>query len=269
MITLIDGSVAKRLEDFGMVALMGHGHQVMPSFENRNKAIAGKFGLWHFGYEVNGKTHKIPIGIIEYDKVELQRKLNELASFLFDQSGGPKLIKLIYDYEPDKFYTARIDSNIVPSRKKSGITEIELSFISEDPYKYSNVFSDEVSWGSEVITFESMYLLGHDNPSANMTITAPKSVSVTVLGQAVKPIIEITGSATNLVIAANGKSISVGTFSDDIWTIECDKYISYQNGIEKMIDMGDFILTTGNNVISFAGSGINITVRVRFRDKWL
>lgn len=269
MITLIDGSVAKRLEDFGMVALMGHGHQVMPSFENRNKAIVGKFGLWNFGYEVNGKTHKIPIGIIEYDKVELQRKLNELASFLFDQSGGPKLIKLIYDYEPDKFYTVRIDSEIAPSRKKTGITEIELSFISEDPYKYSNVFFDEVLWGSEVITFGSMYFLGHDNPSADMTLTAPGTVSVTVLGQAVKPIIEITGSATDLVIAANGKSITVGTFVNDVWVIECEKYISYQNGVEKMMDMGNFILKSGDNTLTFTGSGIDLTVSVKFRDKWL
>lgn len=269
MITLIDGAVEKRLEDFGLFALKGHGHPMMPTFENKTKAIPGKSGLWNFGAEIGEKVHTLPIGIIENDRIELQRKLNDFAAFLFDSYGKPKLLKLIYDYEPDKFYTVRLAESITPDRITRTDAEIETVFLSEDPYKYSTVYSDEITWGSETITFGSFYLLGHENPSADMVITAAGDVGVTVIGQVIKPIITITGSATNLVITANDKNITVGTFTDKTWVIECDKYISYLNGTETMIDMGNFVLTTGDNTVSFAGTGINITVEIRFRDKWL
>lgn len=269
MITLIDGAIEKRLEDFGLFALKGHEHSITPELENKAQAIPGRPGLWHFGAEIGEKVHTLPIGIVENDRIELQRKLNDFVSFLFDGYGKPKLLKLIYDYEPDKFYTIRLAKSITPDRITRTDAENEVIFISEDPYKYSNVYSDEITWGSEVITFDSFYLLGHENPSADMSVTAPGNVMVSVIGQSIKPTIELSGSATNLVITANDKTITVGTFSNATWVIDCEHFISYKDGIENMLDMGNFILKSGDNAVSFAGDDINITLTIRFRDRWL
>lgn len=268
MITMDNGIEQKRLSDFNLRALQAHVYPLTAEINHLTKAIARKIGAYRFGQEVGTKKYIIPVRLTENDELVAMEQMNNLNAFLFDGNYQARPLKLIFDSEPDKHIQAFVAGALNVSRDFIR-NSFNLSFVAFDPRKYSNVYNDDILWGSEIITFGSFYLLGHENPSANMSITEPKSVSVTVIGQAVKPTIEITGSATNLVITANGKAITVGTFTDDVWTIECDKYISYQNGVEKMIDMGNFILTTGNNAVSFAGTGIDITVSIKFRDKWL
>lgn len=260
--------IVKSLSEFGFIEVYGDTDPTTPEMSGKIVKVPGRDGLWNFGKEMNAKSVAIPLLCVENDPIVMQQRFDELNAFLFDEYGKPAVLKLMHDNWPDKYLMCEIAGQISPSRMYR-VGSFTLNFIAYDPYKYSNVYSDEITWGSEVITFGSTYLLGHDNPSADMVITAPGSVSVTVIGQAVKPIIEITGSATDLVIIANGKSITVGTFADDVWVIECDKYISYQNGVEKILDMGNFILKSGDNTLSFTGSCIDMTVSVKFRDKWL
>src|SRR5690606_14011735 len=130
----------------------------------------------------------------------MQRAYNRLVAFLFDPFGKPREIKIVREYEPDKFIKARVLQQMLPER----LTEegkVVLPFIAYDPYKYSNVYADEVTWGSTDIFFtNTTYTLGHTNDFGNgpIHIKSPQLINVTVSGLVVQPIIEIIGTANNL-----------------------------------------------------------------------
>lgn len=267
MITLDD---TYRFEDFGLKALIEHQNPIIPEISPKTIKIPGVPGLQDFGVELGSKPFLITLDIIENDPIELQRKLTDFVAFLFDQYGQPRSIKAVLDYEPDKFFMIKVNSAVTPQRMIS-ISQFALPFIAYDPLKYSTVYSNEITWGSEVLTFESHYLLGHEGTVGTVNVTEPQIIDVTVIGLAIKPIIEITGSATELVISANGYSITFPTFSDVSWIIDCEKYSVLKDGINAFneVALRDFILLRGSNDISITGSEIDVDLRIKYRDKYM
>lgn len=239
-----------------------------PNFIHKTQDIPG-VGIVNFGTEIKEKPFDFEISTKGTDKADLQHKLRTFISFLFDGFGKPRDIKLTYNYETDKFYTVKVASNIDPERALK-IGKFNLKFIAYDPYAYSDIFADEITWGSEVLTFQSYYLLGHEGSVGMVSITSPRILDITVSGLAIKPIIEINGSASNLVLSANVHSISFDNFTNSNWNIDCAKYTVMKNGINSFGEVGlrEFILMPGNNQIAITGSGIDIDIRIRYRDKY-
>ena len=104
MVTLDDIYTFK---DFGLIPLQGYQHPIISSLTDKTVKIPGVPGEYYFGTEIGTKSFSIPLGIIEQDKNILQQKLNKLVSFLFDQYGKPRLIKMVFSYEPDVDYMVR------------------------------------------------------------------------------------------------------------------------------------------------------------------
>ena len=259
-----------RIEEFGLKALLEHEHPLNAEITHKTVKIPGRDGLYYFGSEIGGKVFSITFDVIEDDKIEMQRKLNAFVAFLYDSYSQPRSIKVVFDYEPDVYYMIRINSSITPSRMY-GLTQFSLPFVAYDPYKYSVVLSDEITWGSEVITFESHYLLGHECSDGLTNITSPTLLNILVDGLAIKPVIEITGSATNLALNTNGYSISVGTFNNASWVIDCIDYTVKKDGVSAFNSVGlrDFILLPDNNQVSITGTGLNLSIRIKSRDKYI
>lgn len=265
MITLDD---KYKFKDFGLYVEEGHDHPVTPSFVRKVMHIPGRPGQWDFGTELREKAFQIPLATQSRDRVELQRRLNNFVAFLFDEFGQPREFKLAYDYEPGKFYKVKVAESFSPERVRP-FSRFMLPLVANDPYKYSNVYADEVTWGSEVITFEYNYLLGHESTSGAVKITGPQTINITVDGLAVQPIFEISGTGVNLSISANGYSFDLPIFVDIDWIIDFEKYVVYQNGQERMLDIKDFYLMPGNNQVQVKGDIIDINMRIKFRDKYL
>lgn len=258
-----------RFEDFGLFVQEGHEHPEMPVFERKVVFIPGRPGVWDFGEEIRERPPlRFPLGIIE-DRLILQYRLRQLKEFLYDDFGKARIIKIVYDYEPGRFYLAKCLTNINPVRFAT-LAEFVLEFQTVDPYKYSNVYADEVIWGSEVITFEYDYLLGHTNDFGGepIRITRPQTVNITASGLAVQPVLNIEGSANNLTLSANGHSFSLPNFSNTKWEIDFNRYVVFRNGHETMEEIWDFHLIPGNNEILITGSNIDINLSVKFRDKY-
>lgn len=266
MITLDD---KYKFKDFGLYVEEGHDHPVTPSFVRKVMHIPGRPGQWDFGTEIREKAFQIPLATQSRDRVELQRRLNNFVAFLFDEFGQPREFKLVYDYEPGKFYKVKVAESFSPERVRP-FSRFILPLVANDPYKYSNVYADEVTWGSEEITFEYDYLLGHTNDFADNTIniTNPRTVNITVSGLAVQPIIYIEGSANNLTLSANGHSFSLPNFTFEKWEIDFNRYVVFRNGQETMEEIWDFYLMPGNNQIQVTGNNIDIELSVKFRDKY-
>lgn len=258
----------KRLDDFGYRALLDHYHEAIPEIRTNTMSIPGMPGQWNFGSEIGSKPFEIPIEALGLDSLDLQRKQNDLVAFLMDEFGNPRPIKMIFDYEPDKFYTVEISGSFAPTLKAHIIRNNSLPFIADDPYKYSNELSEDVVWGSETITFEYHYLLGHEGLGGAVKVTSPQTINLTVEGLAVQPIFEINGTANNLTISANGYGFTVPNFTNADWIIDFQKFVVYKNGQETMIEIRDFVLMPGKNEVKITGSNINIDMRIKYRDKF-
>lgn len=259
-----------RFEDFGLKALIEHENPMISEITPKTVKIPGVAGLYDFGIELGPKPFLITMDVIEYDRVESQRKLNDFVAFLFDQFGEPRAIKVVYDYEPDKFYMIKVNAMVTPQRMIN-VSQFALPFIAYDPYKYSNVFADEIAWGSEVLTFQSSYYLGHEGTAGMVNITGPQTIDIYVEGLAIKPIIEITGSATDLVISANGYNILFEPFSNASFVIDCKTKTVLKDGVNGFNNakLRKFFLLRGNNQLSISGSDLNFDIRIKYRDKFM
>ena len=267
MVTLDDIYTFK---DFGLIPLQGYKHPIISEISNKTIKIPGVPGEYYFGTEIGTKSFSIPLGIIERDKNIVQQKLNKLVSFLFDQYGKPRLIKMVFDYEPDVYYMVRVNSNVTPDRMMIA-TKFSLPFVAYDPYKYSVALADEITWGSETITFEYDYLMGHEGTTGLAHLTKPQTLLATVDGLAVRPVIEIFGSASGLSLFTGNYTIKFPNFSNTTWVIDCDKYTVLKNGSNAFneVSLRDFVLTPGTNFIDMIASTISITIQIKFRDKYI
>lgn len=263
MITL-DGY---KLSHFGLIGEK-QTNPMTPNFSNKTLSVPGRDGLYNFGAEIYEKTFTFNIVAIDKNSNLLQNKLREFARFLVDDYGKPREIKLAYDYEPDKYYLVMLSAPIDPDRA-ARVGKFNLSLTAYDPYAYSTVYADEITWGSEVITFQSQYKLGHSGSDGLKAITAPTTLNVYTDGLAIKPVIEIAGSATNLKLSTNGYEINLGTFTNTSWAIDCETYTVKKNGVNTFLaNFRGFILLKGNNQVQISGTGINISIHIKLRDKY-
>lgn len=261
---ILDG---KPIEEYGLYPLKGHTHP-LPNHTSKTMKIPGRPGLWYFGSELGVRSLNQPVGILRGNPADTQRKLNDFIRSLFDDFGKPREIELIYDYEPDKHYTVKFDGSIDPQRIHE-YTEFNLPLTAFDPYKYSNAYGDEVTWGNETITFEYNYLLGREGLNGSVQVTSQRTLDVTLDGLAVQPIFEISGTANGLTISANGYSFVLPNFANTDWVIDFEDYTVHKNGAETMLDIKEFYLLPGDNAVNITGSNINLDMRIKFRDKYM
>ncbi|MBP1917180.1 phage-related protein [Lederbergia galactosidilyticus] len=261
---ILDG---KNISEFGFEVEPGHEDPITPNMERKTLAIPGRPGLWDFGSEIREKPFSFPIKIMDRFHDNMQQAYNELVAFLFDEYGQPREIKMVREYEPDKFYMVKVVQQMIPERPAEDGT-LNLPFVADDSYKYSNVFADEVTWGSEEITFEYHYLLGHESLGGSVNITSPQILNLSVEGLAVQPIFEIEGSANNLTISCGKYSFALPNFTNTSWSIDFEKYVVFKNGEDTMIEIRKFYLMPGDNQVRINGNNINIDMRIKFRDKY-
>lgn len=267
MITMDD---KYRLKDFGLIAEVGHENPITPKIENKTLPIPGRAGLWDFGSEIKEKEISIPVACVGHDRINLQQKLNDFVAFLCDEFGKPREIKVVFDYEKDKFYTVKLAEQLNPERIIH-LGRFMLPFVANDPFKYSRLFGDEIVWGSKVVTFEWHYLLGHegDDASSGFKVTSPTTVNVNVDGIAVQPVFEINGTTNNLKIECGKYSFTLPNFSNAKWIIDFEKYTVTRNGQEQILDgINDFFLMPGNNAIKIISTFININIKIKHKDKY-
>jgi phage-related protein len=264
MITMDD---KYRFEDFGFFCEPGNEDSLMPSFERKTLAIPGRLGTWDFGVEIGEKPFSFPLKIIERYHTQMQRHFNEFVAFLLDPYGKPREIKVVRDYEPDKHYMVKVSASILPERLEEEGT-FTIGFIASDPLKYGNVENHEINWDSQTVTFDDSYSI--DTVYVDeMLITSPQTVETTVNGKAITPTILISGSGADVVIEANGKSLSLGTFSNSEITVDGKVFTIFKDGIEEFITGDIFNLLPGKNQVIISGSNLNFNLSIRVRDKYM
>lgn len=268
MLTMDNGQQVARFEDFGLICEVGHNHPMNAEIEEKTIEIPGRVGAWNFGSEIRRKPFSWPIGYIETDKMALQHKLNQFVDFLFNEFAQPRQIKIVFDYEPDKYYLVKCNGQLIPERLVNA-GRFNLPMVADNPNKQFIALSDEVTWDSDIpIISDITWLYGlHD-----FEIKSPQTIEVHNDGNLiVRPKILISGSASSLTLTLNGESFSFGQLSQPI-EIDAEKYLVIVNGIEKLNAMTGRIeklyYLPGLNKIRVDGSGLNLTMSIKFRNQY-
>lgn len=243
---------------FGLVFLKDHYHPLTPEMRNKTMVIPGMSGEWDFGSERGPKPFNLPFEMIEYDLFERQRKLNTLVAFLYDAYGKPREIKLTFDYEPDKFYSVKLAEKIDPERLIS-TARFVISFKAHKPEKKFILKSDEITWDTDIpIMSDIMW----DTGLTDWQITSPQSFEIVNNGQLAIPLtLKIVGSGTNVTFSANGKTLSLGTFSNKTIEILDNSVVKFDGVADLTSTNGVFpILLPGVNTVTVNGTNLNLTV---------
>ncbi|PGZ44822.1 phage tail protein [Bacillus anthracis] len=265
----IDG---KRLNELGLALLPGFQHPAAPPIRDYTVSIPGRPGAYYFGSDIDPLEFNLPLIIKpKENRFELATSIRKMVSTFIDPYGKPKVVKLIYDYEPDKFYLAQYSGSL-PIDRYFRMGKFELPLISYDPHAYSIVEStDEVLWGDD-IPFMSDILLENNNSSYK--INKPQSLTVNNPGmQVLRPIINISGSANTLTLAINGESFYLGAFTNSSFVIDSERYAVTKGGknflLEFQGDLEKLELKPGSNVIRIDGYNLNINITFKYRAKYI
>lgn len=259
----------KSISEFGLIEQPGHSHPT-PTFSRKTMKIPNVPGEYYFGSEIGVRENQTPVAVLKATRNISHTQIKNLLNELVDQYGHPKPVELSYEYDYSKYMTVYLDGSIDPSWSHS-FGQMQFNLVAFDPFLYNKHLANEITWGSEEITFEYNYLLGHEGSTGMVELTNPDEVNLYVEGLAVKPIIEISGSADNLTITNGDQVINFPNFTDTEWIIDCSEYEVYRNGEQDYdaIRLRDFWLYQGNNEVKINGSNINIAIRIKYRDRYL
>jgi phage-related protein len=245
-------------KEWGLIFLRDHYHPATPEMRNRTMSIPGMTGEWDFGSEWGSRPFSLPFGLIDYDRYELQRKLRAFVAFLVDAYGKPREIKLSFDYEPDKYYSVKVSSRVDVERAIfSG--QLSLPLVAHKPYAKSATTSDNYILDSDISVMADIML---DTGLSNRVITSPQTFEVINNGSVAIPFtFNVEGSGTNVTFSTNGKTLSLGSFSNKTIEIQ-DNYVIKFDGVADLTSTnGVFIeLMPGVNTITVNGTNLNLTV---------
>jgi phage-related protein len=258
----------KRPEELGLKLLQEHQHPALPETRDRSVEIPGKHGAYDFGADLGVRNFELPFLVNKFEKMDLQYMIRNFAALLVDPYGKPRTFKLIFAYEPDKFYMVRY-SGSVPVDRLVRMGNFVLPLTAFDPFAYFIVPSDEITMGSDIpIMSDILWGTG----LSGFTITAPQTISIINNGnQVIRLSYLLEGSGTNVTMAANGKSFSLGTFTNTNWEIDGDGYVTKKNGVIDLTSTsGDFVeLLPGTNEVTFSGSNLNLELSERMIYKYI
>ncbi|EJR56209.1 hypothetical protein IIM_01301 [Bacillus cereus VD107] len=264
----IDG---KTLKELGLALLPGHEHPAAPSTRDYTVSLPGVPGAYDFGADLEPRPFTLPLLLKpQQDEFLLSSKIREIMTVFFDPYGKPKTVKLIYDYEPDKYYKIRYSGSLDTIRYKT-MTNLVLPLTAFDPFAYSVIETKDITWDSD-IPFESDILF--DIGDYTFTINNPQKISIDNFGSlVVRPVIELSGSATGLTLTLNGESFSFGDFTNTSFLIDAKHYTSMKNGQNFLSGMKGNLerleLFPGANAVNISGSNLNINITFNFKAKYI
>lgn len=259
------------VNELGIRMLKGHEHDVLQGTRDRAVNIPGISGAYDYGADLAPIPFNLPFSVREESPIKMQQVLKGIKSILLNERGKPKTFKLKFGYEADRYYNVRYNNDIPLERVVGGMGRFAIPLICYEGFANSVAKNDEVTWGSLVIPFAADFTMGHTGSGA-VEVKGDTSTIVTLTGAELSPKIYISGSGTNVKIGWGGKSFALGTFTSSNWVIDLGAFEVSRNGVNAMhIIKGDWLdmeLQQGENNITINGSGLNLTFRVEFRDRY-
>lgn len=263
----------RNIKEFGLFLRPNHEHPI-PETRDQTIEIPGIHGLRHMGSTLGPRQFNLPLGIVpQIDRWELQRKIREFTRFLLDDYGRPRNMRLIFGYEPDKYYMVRYNGSISPERLVT-IGVFELPLIAYDPHAYFLYSTTNIILDSDIPVLSDITLGAQYEFDINPTPT--QSVVCDVINDgtvAVRPTILITGEA-DYITFWNTRTEEIFFINDVRKPIEIngENYTVKVDGVENFSVLnGEFItlLPGENNIVIGAGGNRNLKAAFDFNFKYI
>ncbi|KEK22465.1 phage tail domain-containing protein [Bacillus gaemokensis] len=262
-----------KLQDIGVMALLDSDEPLFPDVRENSVVIPGRHGAYNFGSYLQPLEFELKCAFDRQETyTDLAYQIREFKKLFIDGYGRPKRVKLRFESEPDKFYYVEYNGR-VPIERIAHFGLFSLPLKAYDPHAYSTSEStDDVLWGSDVVTFMSDILLGIGDSS--YVVTSPQTISIDNVGSLiVRPIVEISGSAENLALTLNGERFLIGSFTNSSFVIDAERYSVMKDGKNYLFQMQGNLekleLVPGANAVSIGGSNLNVNIALKFRAKYI
>lgn len=254
----------KHSNDF-KVCIKTENNPLLPKKRFSEETVLGRDGSYKFENNYNDKVISIRCILLEKDLFLRRQKMREIANWLSGEG------ELIFDYEPDKFYKAKVFNQIDNSIQYSA-DEFTVTF-NVYPIAYSTYINEHVTLDDDIILYSDLLLSQLQN---HFEVSSDFHGTITNIGTyEALPIIEIDGTATNIVIGVGDRQFGISNVTQKTY-VDCDNMICYTvdvqgKKINKLKDFsGEFIeLKSGVNNLSIEGSNLNVDVFFNFRNAYL
>jgi len=259
------------LQDLGLSVRLSSSEPALPNIRNQSVVVPNRHGAFDYGGWLNAREFTLDCVFDRRESyAELKRAIRKLNALFIDEWGRPKTVKLRFGDNLNVYFNVRLTGG-VPMERRANHGIFSLALTAFDPFSYSNVTSDEITWGSEDIYFTATYPLGHNGGNATRKITGNTTFTTYVDGDALRAVMTLAGSASNVTISANGKVAALGAFNNANITIDGEHYTVTKDGVNSLALMtGDFIeLLPGDNNITITGSNMNFDLTLRYRDRYV
>ena len=116
------------------------GYPMLPAFRNNTESIPGRSGILDFGMEYSERIISVECSVFpEQDFSALVHRIDEINGWLNPYRG---VQPLIFDEYPDRYFMARLNTEISMERVSRTAGTFSLEFICPDPFGYA--VEDEV-----------------------------------------------------------------------------------------------------------------------------
>jgi predicted phage tail component-like protein len=253
--------------DLGLHLLAGSDETMMPETRQDTLTIPDRHGAIVFDSYLEPRRLFPQILIPSQATLnDVQGIVRKVSSLLVDEYGKPKDVKVIYDYEPDKYYIARLTGYISVDRiAKTGIFLIPM--YAYDPMAKLIMESNEIDWNSD-LPIDADVLI--DTGLGVHTITSPVTLDIVNSGtNTLRFSYILEGSGTDVTLSANGKSFSFNPFTNVKWEVDGEKYNLFKNGVYVFRDANFIELKPGNNKVTITGTNLNLTLTEKNRYQYV
>jgi predicted phage tail component-like protein len=259
-----------KLQDEGIRVKLSSSEPLLTGSRHNTVSIPQRAGAYYYGGQLEPKPFTLDCVFTRSNYADLKARITKFKRLLIDGNGRPKVVQLRFEDEPDRYYNV-VYEGLIDIERIADLGVFSVQLIAYDPVAYSVAMSDEISWGSTTAVFLSDYSMGHTG-SFSKRFTSGGTTTVVVTGDNVKPIINVTGSGTNVTIKFNARVLTLGTFTNSTWVIDLAEYTILKNGANALGDVSgpwmSMELVRGTNTVTVGGTDLNIDVAFEFRDKW-
>ena len=261
-----------KLQDIGINVKLTSSEPILSAPVNRSVSIPGRHGALYFGGKITPVEFRLDcVFDRSIDYTELKSRIVRFKRMLIDRAGNPKVVDLLFEDQSDRSFKAVYDGQIDVERvAELGVFNLPLTCF--DAYSTSLLDNKDVKWGSEVIRFSNdTYTFGHTGAgSSDSEVTGSgKTIYISVVGDDVRPRIEIDGYGEDVKIAWDGKQFALGTVEGTV-TVDLGNYTVVRDGVLALDTIsGDWLrmyLRNGNTDVEVTGVNLALTLDVIFKD---
>lgn len=254
-------------QELGLQTLRDSKRPGLPPTVDTVVSLPNMHGAYDFGGYLGPRSLPLDCAFMARNSYELQQHIQTLAALLIDGNGKPRNLELIYSNKPDRAFTVRYTGSWDIIRL-AGLGTFTLPFTAFDPFAYQTedtlqvtTWDTDMTWESD-LSWEDEYFY---------EITGPVTLDINNFGLLnAKPIFEITGSFTSLSLTVGGVAFTYSAPMTGTLVLDFNLKTAKHNGANALGNTNGMfgVLPVGNSDVIVGGSGINISMDIRFRAKY-